>query len=294
MRARQLEVFTAVMRVGTVTGAARVLNISQPALSQILMHAEDELGFKLFDREKGRLQPTAEALEIYPEAERLFSGLEGLRRKTADLRLGRAGLLRVAASPPAALSLLPKAMARFRETHPEVMVRTHVAPITSMIDMLRASDASVTFALDDALPPDIEVEKIAEASFVCLLPEHHPLTDRSTIDFSDLTEETIISFRSQTRPHDELLAAAKLCGVSFQPTIEFDASLAAAGYVSSGLGVAVVDSLLPWAGFKGLVVRPLTDAPKVPLSMLTLREKGLSLAESAFCDIVREAAPDFT
>ena len=47
MRARQLEVFIAVMRAGTVTAAARMLNISQPALSQILLHTEDELGFEL-------------------------------------------------------------------------------------------------------------------------------------------------------------------------------------------------------------------------------------------------------
>ncbi len=50
MRARQLEVFIAVMRAGTVTAAARTLNISQPALSQILLHTEDELGFTLFER----------------------------------------------------------------------------------------------------------------------------------------------------------------------------------------------------------------------------------------------------
>ena len=54
MRARQLEVFIAVMRAGTVTAAARMLNISQPALSQILLHTEDELGFTLFERVKGR------------------------------------------------------------------------------------------------------------------------------------------------------------------------------------------------------------------------------------------------
>ena len=90
MRARQLEVFTAVMRAGTVTEAARLLNISQPALSQVLRHTEDDLGFALFTREKGRLKPTPEAQELYPEAERLFGELEGLRRKTADLRLGRA------------------------------------------------------------------------------------------------------------------------------------------------------------------------------------------------------------
>lgn len=66
MRPRQLEIFTAVMRAGTVTGAARLLNISQPALSQTLMHAEDELGFALFERVKGRLRPTPEAVELSP------------------------------------------------------------------------------------------------------------------------------------------------------------------------------------------------------------------------------------
>ena len=67
MRARQLEVFTAMMKAGTVTAAAQMLNISQPALSQILIHTEDNLGFLLFNREKGRLFPTPEALELYPD-----------------------------------------------------------------------------------------------------------------------------------------------------------------------------------------------------------------------------------
>ncbi|TMV52617.1 LysR family transcriptional regulator, partial [Thioclava sp. BHET1] len=143
MRARQLEVFTAVMRAGTVTGAARMLNISQPALSQILIHAEDELGFKLFSREKGRLHPTPEALELYPEAERIFGSLEGLRRKTDDLRLGRAGLVRIGASAPPAMALLPRVLTAFRAAHPDIVLRSHVAPIASLVALLRAGDAAL-------------------------------------------------------------------------------------------------------------------------------------------------------
>lgn len=281
MRARQLEVFIAVMRAGTVTGGARLLNISQPALSQILIHAEDELGFALFDREKGRLYPTQEALELYPEAERLFGGLEGLRRKTLDLRLGRAGLVRVAASPPPGMSLLPRALASYRARHPDILVRSHVAPIASMIELLRAGDVALALALDDALPPDIKVERIGETSFCCLLPEAHPLTRVPVLSFPDLAQETVISYRSRTRPHDELQAAARRAGAEFLPRIEIDSSLSAAGFVRAGLGVAVVDALLPWTFFPGITLRPLADGPNLPVSLLTLRDKVLSRAEEA-------------
>jgi len=287
MRARQLEVFTAVMRAGTVTGAARLLNISQPALSQTLLHTEDELGFKLFDREKGRLHPTQEALELYPEAERLFAGLEGLRRKTSDLRQGRAGLVRIAASPPPGMSLLPRVLAVYRKQHPDVVLRTHVAPLVSMIEMLRAGDAGLALALDDALPPDIAVERIGETSFCCLLPEGHRLSGAGEIRFSDLEGETVISYRGRTRPHTELQAAARLSGVEFVPGVEIDSSLSAAGFVLAGLGVAVVDAMMPWTFFPGIQLRPLAEQASLPVSMLTLRDKPLSRAEEAMQALIR-------
>jgi len=293
MRARQLEVFTAVMRSGTVTGAAQQLNISQPALSQTLLHTEDELGFKLFDRKKGRLYPTPEALELYPEAERLFAGLEGLRRKTSDLRLGRAGLVRIAASPPPGMTILPRALAIYRKEHPEIILRTHVAPVLSMVEMLRSGDAGLALALDDRLPPDIAVERISETGFCCLLPENHPLTKAEAIRFADIAGETVISYRGRTRPYDELAVAARACGVPFAPHVEIDSSLSAAGFVHAGLGVAVVDALLPWAFFPGVVLRPLAETASLPVSLLTLRGKSLSRAEEAMSALIRETSRDY-
>ena len=104
-------------------------------------------------------RPTPEALELFPEAERLFAGLEGIRRKTADLRLGRAGLVRIAASTPPAMALLPRALAAFRARHPEILLRcARGADRHAGARCCATGDAALALALDDRLPPDIEAE----------------------------------------------------------------------------------------------------------------------------------------
>lgn len=287
MRVRQLEVFTAVMRAGTVTAAARMLNISQPALSQVLRHAEDDLGFALFDRKKGRLKPTAEALEIYPEAERIFGSLEGLRRRTADLKLGRTGLVRIACSTPPAMSLLPQVLSEYRKTYPDISVRCNVAPLASLRVMLREGDAAMALGLSDQVGPDIKAEVLRQVSFCCLLPADHPLVQHNEIGFDQLARETIISYHTSSRPFEELDKAARRAGHMFEPQLEIDGALSAVGFVQAGLGVGVVDALLPWQQITGLVTRPLIDSPTVPLALLTLRDKTLSRAEDLMRDQIR-------
>lgn len=280
------------MRAGTVTGAARSLNISQPALSQVLRHAEDELGFLLFNREKGRLHPTPEAVELYPEAERIFAGLEGLRRKTTDLKKGKSGLVRIAASPPPSLSVLPKALQSLRKKHPDIQLRAHVAPLGTLITMLRAGDANLALALDDRMPHDIQAEPLAPVRFCCLMAQESALAARAEVSFGDLAGQTVISYRSQTRPREELEKAAP-SHVRFDPDLEIDSSFSAVGFVQAGLGVAVVDALTPWAQFQGLCLRPLRDSPTVPLSLLTLKERQLSQANLFMSDELRQICPGF-
>ena len=55
---RQIEVFHAVYSSGSMTNAAALLNVSQPSVSKVLAHAEQQLGYRLFDRVKGKLIPT--------------------------------------------------------------------------------------------------------------------------------------------------------------------------------------------------------------------------------------------
>ena len=69
MRLRQIEIFYHVYRAGTISGAARILNVPQPSVSKVLNHTEDQLGIELFLRQRGRLVPTQVAHELFVEAQ---------------------------------------------------------------------------------------------------------------------------------------------------------------------------------------------------------------------------------
>jgi hypothetical protein len=79
MRLKHIEVLHAIMVSGSLSGAARLLNVSQPAVTQSLQHAEVQLGYPLFKRVRNRLIPTQETLALYTEVDKLFAQLESVR-----------------------------------------------------------------------------------------------------------------------------------------------------------------------------------------------------------------------
>lgn len=289
MRARQLEIFCAIMQAGTITAAARVLNVSQPALSQILLHTEDELGFKLFTRIKGRLHATPEADDLYPQAARLFGELEALRRKASDMRHGRTGLVRFAASGPPSISIVPQALTTFRAAHPDVLVRSHIAPIATLTRMLCDGDAGLAMAMDDMAQPDIEVEVQGYVGMVCVFPKGHILANVPEITFDTLGDQVLISYRHDTRPAQELCRVADAGGHHYAPAIEIDMSISALAFVQQGLGVALVDGLLPWQQFKGLQARPFAPEIRLPVAILTHRDRPMSRPDHLLRDHLRRA-----
>ncbi|MBP0616365.1 LysR family transcriptional regulator [Jiella mangrovi] len=275
MRARQLEVFCALMRAGTVTGAAAALNISQPALSQILLHAEDQLGFKLFNRVKGRLVATEEALELYPEAERVFGELAALRRRTADMRHGRTGLVRLAASAPPAMALVPDALAAFRHSHPNVVVRSQIAPVRHVVELLRDGEVALGIVMNDKPHQGIDVEKIGESELTCLVPKNHSLAARQAIGFADLANEALIAYHPEVLPGLLLSAIADAEGIEYAPSIEIDVSMSALPFVQSDQGIAIVDRLLPWDSFHGVTMIPFVPRTALPVAILTRTDHAL-------------------
>ena len=122
MRLRHIEVFHALMTSSNMTEAAERLHVSQPAVSQVLKHAEQTLGLTLFHRARGRLVPTPEALALLPEVEDIFNRLEALDRSAQGLRSGSAGSVTVAAVPAVASFVLPRVVRAFTARRPQTRI----------------------------------------------------------------------------------------------------------------------------------------------------------------------------
>lgn len=290
MNARQIEVFRAVMRSGTLTAAARLLNVSQPALSQLLLHAEDQLGFRLFSRTGGRLVPTPEAMQLYPEADRLHQDLVGLRRMAVDLRDGKTGSLRLATSAPLALSFVPDALQAFRTECPGLRLVTHVVSMTVLAAMLEANEVEMGVAMDDRPRPLLRTERIGQSALTCILPEGHALAAKDAVSPADLRGETLIAYRSDTLPGTRLSQAFAAAGLAYDPQVEIDVSIGAMRFVQDGFGVALVDGLLPWGSFPGLVTRPFAPRLVMPVCLLSDARRTLTPMQGRLRDHMKEAA----
>ena len=116
---RYLSAGRAVMRAGSISGAARMLFLTQPAVTKSIQLAEEELG-SLFVRSKGKLIPTAEATFLYPEMERIFGDIFHLQDLANEVRQGHAGRIVLATVSNLSAALLGRAIAQFRTRHPKV------------------------------------------------------------------------------------------------------------------------------------------------------------------------------
>ena len=293
MNLRQLEVFRTIMQCRSITDAARVLNVSQPAVTKVLRHAEDQLGIRLFQRERGRLIPTNEAELLYPDTERIFRELQSLKRLSADLRDGTTGLLRIGASASLAMSVVPDALKTYRQDYPGVRITCHLLPAVEMAEMVMAHQLDLGVSVAPIVVPSARTEQIHTADIICVMPEGHPLTALRTVSPHDAAQYTLISFSSAASVGQLLETAFRRAGVVRRIDVEVTLALTACAMVQRGMGIAMVDGFSSRLDFAGLTWRPFR--PRLTQSVNLVTASTPSRFAGAFVPylrrVLRSAAP---
>lgn len=237
MRLRHVEIFSAVMRCGSVKGAAQLLHITQPAASRLLQQAERHAGLTLFRRERGRLVPTREAELLQAEVEQLDQQLDRIRRLVDNLRRGPDDLVRVLCAPSLSDHWLTLAMMQLRTRYPAARVSLRSAYSREIAESVALREADIGFAFAPAHHPAVHSEPIADGRVMCV-----GAFDGDEATLEALARQPVIDLDPGDPIGHAVHAACRAQGLELQPAALAHTYQTAVTLARRGLGVALVDS----------------------------------------------------
>ena len=291
MDLRQLEYFTAIVREGSLTAAAKRCRIAQPSLSQQLRALEDELGEALVHRKPRGVKTTPAGRILLEHAERVLDEARQLRERFAQRRNSQEGCVIFGMIPTIAPYLLPRLLGPFRQKFPKIDVQIREARTSGLIQQL--VDGSIEFAiLSDVTEQDqkkwsLHVRELFREPLVLAVPLAHPFADATQAPTPEqLQQENLIHLRDGHCLTDRTLEVCRLDRLD--PGLGCDQLETALAMVAAGLGIAVVPELAVRSRpLPGLALRHFHDpAPERTISLMKRRAIPLSKAAEELIDLI--------
>ena len=248
------------MVAGSVVGGAKLLNVTQPGVSRTIGLLELRLGYALFERRGRRLVPTAEAEALYREIEHVYSGIERIAHVAMDIRLQRAGALRVATLPALAQWLVPHAIARFQQDRPGVTVFVQSLPSRQIAELVSTRQFDVGVVELPLSVPAIDLEPLEPVPTMAVVPSGHRLAKRRRLLLADFDGERMVLLSAHSFVRYQIDDAFSSAKVSPRVVAETPSSSIACALVAAGAGITLVSKWTaePFAG-PGIVVRPVQE-----------------------------------
>ncbi|MDM0058462.1 LysR family transcriptional regulator [Variovorax fucosicus] len=271
LRRRELALLRAMYLHHTVTAAAAVVHISQPAASALLRDLETRLGFALFSRDNRRLALTSQGRLLMPEVLNALAAIEAADRVAIDIRQGATDRLNVGAVAVAASMLLPPAFVAVRHAFPHITLTVRAGTAVEIVEM--ASDHRVDLGIiisgEVSFGERVATERLASLSLHVVTHADHLLAQIDTEVSLQLALQFPLIVLSSSLPAGlATRKAIEAAGLEYAPAVEVMQSSTACAFAGAKVGVAIVESLgAMHAQRQGLVAKRL----------LTLKDSALTL-----------------
>ena len=290
---KHLAVFRAVVKTGSISAAARLLHVSQPAVTKTLHLLEQSLGLLLFERIKGRLLITQEAQTLIPQVERLFGNLDVVEQLAEEIREGFAGSLTVATVATLASSIVSVAISRFHRQHPKVHFDLKALSTRQVLESVTNNQVDIGVVDVSESGPDMDVHELCRADIVCVMRSDHPLSRLSRIAPKDIAKETMITFAEDTMSGWAIREALRKKKLPVHIAFTVNHTLSAYSLAQEGSGIAVVDPFPMLLGsFPKLVTRPFHPAIESRPRVLLSKTRPTSVISGVFVKTLKTVADE--
>jgi len=267
MNIKQLQTIIITADTGNVGRAAKLLGITQPAVSQQMHSLETELGFRLFQREGRGMVLTAAGRAFLPQARKSVQAAEEAIQAGERANRGETGRLLVGYCHSSLLEPeLPELVRNFSLQWPDIRIEMQDLTVQQQVEYLCLNRLDLAFARTPIGQGENQ-EKLRVQPFSCarlevVLPVNHPLAGRQEIDVCSLRDERFLLLNESDGVglRSRILDACHLAG--FEPLAE-NASTNMTSIISmiaAGLGITLAPSHLSGLNMPGVVFRPLTSA----------------------------------
>ena len=241
---RQIEAFKAVIENSTISRAAVILNISQPAMSKLIAHLEFDTGLSLFHRVKGRLAPTEHGMRLYDEVQRIFAGVRQVENAVEAIRREEQGRLAIGVLPALANSFLQRAATGFLKERRNIFCTVQSLSSQWIVDWLIARKLDVGLVSARTDNPYVILEPLMELPLACIMPLDHPLAAKRQIEPSDLDRVPFVAFDSDLYVSHLVAEMFEAYNIAPQITLMANNAQTVCEFVAAGLGVSLVHPLM--------------------------------------------------
>ena len=285
MRLRHIEVFHAIYTNGSITNAAKMLHVSQPSVSKVLSHAEMQLGFKLFERIKGRLIPTDEANMLFDEVDKIYQQMRSIKSTAENIKKAEFGNINLSVTPALGFDALPNAIAQYHKTYPNVHFNVQTVHNNEVLQALLEHKCDIAILFSPCVMPSVKSIELAQSELVIVypkttfpeLPEQLTLNNLVDLEFIDISDSGPLGNLLWGRMMEEHIV--------INSTIKVQTYFIAARLVAQGAGVCIVDKYTALGNLSDNVAIASFNPPlNFTVNALHLENSALSKASVSFLD----------
>ena len=283
MRTRHIEVFNSIYKTGSVTAAAKLLNVSQPSVSKVLAHAEQQLGFRLFERIKMKLVPTPEANILFKHTSVMEDVLTDINQISERLTEFPVDRVRVSCTPSLGIDFLPNAIAEFKVINPNVDFEISTLHYSYLRNNIKDTSLDLAIAQDQIEDEEIGIIDIKKGTFVILEPLN---VDRKKLPFIKLSINSPIGRKLNKYIEKENL--------NIESSITSDNFQMAASLVNNGIGYTILDEYTAKACQSvHTKITELDQKLHFNISLMFLKNNPLSISANSFIEFLTGFKYDF-
>lgn len=232
-----VEVFHAVMKTGSMTGAARLLNLSQPSVTKYIQTLEELVDTKLFSREARGVTPTPTALIMFEDVHALFDQANNIYRLMESVsRTSRRGI-RIGVLPVLGSRFIADVVSGVGKEHKDLDLYIVVKDSAILKGWINAGRLDLAIVSDSGYGSGVS---IAKSPMVCIMPYGHPLTSKKHVTPADLLNYDYVAFESDSPLQASIDRALRESSVKVYPRAVVTTTSTLVELVGAGLGLSIV------------------------------------------------------